>query len=1017
MQTYTQKYKEIVEGSDRKFYFLANAVLQDGTKLTLTDEDLTLNGLSIDTATSDQSDFTIGSAVIGSATLNISNANGKFEPYDFGGAVLTIYVGLLTKLHLDGTKDIEYIKKGVFNVDSVTKTNEFLTLECLDNLCKADVDFKSDKEPTLFSIWQAACTQAGLHSATLSFYNQDMEIENEFSDTTKMTCREVMSYVATLSGNYVRANADGDIELKWYTDMQITSSNWLSDDVNQWAIGEYSDITGKLVENENALYYQVPIPVDADATAFIQVETSTPDSAGTVKQVVAFYHNHTFLGAWSQEGSGTYSNITIPLDANKARYSISAAHNVQANFSSYTFDLRFISNQVTTQTMTSSNMSDKDITVTGVSVAYKKTVTDADGNETQEDDVILAGTDDYAFSVENNPLINEENANTAAVMLNNKLNGFTFPTFSVSLLSNPALEAGDTIFLYDRFGNRRKSYVTNLTYEIDKYDVASCTAASAQEKKYSRYTEATKLLEQANEQMNQGMSAWLTEALRFNTLMANSLGLYTTVEKSPDGSTIYYMHSSPKLEDSQTQWKLARDGFAVSNDYGKTWRGIDKEGNVLVTVLSAIGINADWINAGTISADKIYGGILTSKDGRNFWNLDTGEFALQASAVNVGDSTLEDYVNDTATDIANSATDGIMNDVTDIVNDAIQDVQIDLTQENVFNALTNGGQTQGIYLSGGKVYINGTYLSTGIISSNNGTLKFNLDQNILETYNSSGQRTSRIDSSSHKFYYNGTLIGSVSADNYSYGNNTRWLTLNGENYGVRIMGGGASGTYFSGKDSYDVMCLGSMKVDDEISSDGLISTTGNMNASRITAGSTVSAGSAYLCNGMQGITEEKFNVGAPSFSTNDYYQFRFSGGLITRATGYQSTNAVAAAQLVMDTVEDYSVTDIEGNEEAAAKELFGDVKNMTLKEAAINYKTKVQSAVQNLSDEQALEYAELYPNWTSGVTYTDGTKARYEDALYKYTDNPEPQISTMSVDSEAEEGFTPDKSKNWIKLG
>ena len=41
---------------------------------------------------------------------------------------------------------------------------------------------------------------------------------------------------------------------------------------------------------------------------------------------------------------------------------------------------------------------------------------------------------------------------------------------------------------------------------------------------------------------------------------------------------------------------------------------------------------------------------------------------------------------------------------------------LDLDQESVFNALTNNGQNQGLYLQNGKVYLNGEYLGAGAIS-------------------------------------------------------------------------------------------------------------------------------------------------------------------------------------------------------------------------------------------------------------------------------------------------------------
>lgn len=62
--------------------------------------------------------------------------------------------------------------------------------------------------------------------------------------------------------------------------------------------------------------------------------------------------------------------------------------------------------------------------------------------------------------------------------------------------------------------------------------------------------------------------------------------------------------------------------------------------------------------------------------------------------------------------------------------DALDD---SLTQRDVFNRLTNNGATQGIYLSGGKVYINATYIETGIISDRYGRSTWNLNTGSLTT--------------------------------------------------------------------------------------------------------------------------------------------------------------------------------------------------------------------------------------------------------------------------------------------
>lgn len=124
--------------------------------------------------------------------------------------------------------------------------------------------------------------------------------------------------------------------------------------------------------------------------------------------------------------------------------------------------------------------------------------------------------------------------------------------------------------------------------------------------------------------------------------------------------------------------------------------------------------NGDWdwkkvCDGHGLFADRIYTGILSDAQGRNFWNLDTGEFSLQAS-VKIGGKTVKQIVDDSADSVI-----GKMNE--------------SLTQEAIFNKLTNNGQTQGVYLSGGHVYLNASYMQTGSLSADlikTGTLDANL---------------------------------------------------------------------------------------------------------------------------------------------------------------------------------------------------------------------------------------------------------------------------------------------------
>lgn len=83
-----------------------------------------------------------------------------------------------------------------------------------------------------------------------------------------------------------------------------------------------------------------------------------------------------------------------------------------------------------------------------------------------------------------------------------------------------------------------------------------------------------------------------------------------------------------------------------STFYGcMTW---GTQGLQLAIKRTADGKDWDWTTAITaqgIVADAIITGILSDKTGKNYWNLDTGEFRLSGEAFKVDDQTVEDYVN------------------------------------------------------------------------------------------------------------------------------------------------------------------------------------------------------------------------------------------------------------------------------------------------------------------------------------------------------------------------------------
>lgn len=72
-------------------------------------------------------------------------------------------------------------------------------------------------------------------------------------------------------------------------------------------------------------------------------------------------------------------------------------------------------------------------------------------------------------------------------------------------------------------------------------------------------------------------------------------------------------------------------------------------------------------------------------------------------------------------------------DASDYANGILSDYDEQLTQKKIFDRLTSNGAAQGIFLQNGKVYINATYMSAGIIADAKGRNSWNLKTGELVT--------------------------------------------------------------------------------------------------------------------------------------------------------------------------------------------------------------------------------------------------------------------------------------------
>lgn len=242
------------------------------------------------------------------------------------------------------------------------------------------------------------------------------------------------------------------------------------------------------------------------------------------------------------------------------------------------------------------NVATDDVVITGVKV----TVT---SKEDKTKDVnVLAGKEGYVISISDNPFILADKAQAVANYIFKKIGGMRFRPLDATLLSNPLIESGDVALVTDRKQNTYSCFISNRTFIVGSGTKISCDAENASRNSADKFSNETKAIVQARKVAQAQLSVYDKQMQLLTQLMSQSLGLFKTEQKQEDGSIIYIMHNKADLNSSNIQWKMTANGMAVSSDYGKTWKaGIDKDGNAVFNIMSAIGINFDWAHGGTLT--------------------------------------------------------------------------------------------------------------------------------------------------------------------------------------------------------------------------------------------------------------------------------------------------------------------------------------------------------------------------------------------------------------------------------
>lgn len=285
-----------------------------------------------------------------------------------------------------------------------------------------------------------------------------------------------------------------------------------------------------------------------------------------------------------------------------------------------------------------------DVVITGVRVTEYIEATSDDETASS----YLYGKEGYVLEISENKLIPQGTGETVAAMIGEKCVGMSFRPFETQCLTDISIEAGDAVLIIDRKGNKYKSFLTNVVLQPGVFEQISCNAESAARNSSKQYSLITQTAVDARKSVQKEKTQRELALEEFEKRLDQSSGVFTTIETQEDGSKIFYLHDKPKLSESQGIWRMTAEAWGVSTDGGQTWNGgMTVDGDAIVRILEAVGVNANWINAGAITVKDAEGNLLFSVD------MDTKSVYISGNVQIGGGKTLDETLKEFAASAKN----------------------------------------------------------------------------------------------------------------------------------------------------------------------------------------------------------------------------------------------------------------------------------------------------------------------------------------------------------------------------
>ena len=247
----------------------------------------------------------------------------------------------------------------------------------------------------------------------------------------------------------------------------------------------------------------------------------------------------------------------------------------------------------------SSETEEYSVTVTGVQIV--------DTNDAKS----LAGDTGCVLNIEGNKLIQQE-AGALAQRIYGIVEGFRYLPYSCTTRAFPFLFPMDTLVYVDKKGVRHKTIVSAVTYTVNGAMSLAGEGVGKTENERSPASGTTKqeklIIEKVKQSLEKDSAGKYSTLVNLNQTIGGAFGLYQTGAER-NGVKSLYFHDKPTLEDSTIIYTFNSGGFAWTDAWQKgspIWRyGFTQDGNAVFHILAAYKIQADYLEAGCVTAEKI----------------------------------------------------------------------------------------------------------------------------------------------------------------------------------------------------------------------------------------------------------------------------------------------------------------------------------------------------------------------------------------------------------------------------